>query len=165
VASENDVEQIRRRMAQIRRELHEDVREVVASAEAVTDWHRYIRKFPWVAIGLAAGIGYLIVPRRHRKAAARPATGADVAEVREAVEEIRPAARSRVPEREKKGLIAMGVGLLGPVLLRAAQGYAVQYLENWIVQQQQQAMAAGPPPPGQARAPGGPGRPSGTPGF
>lgn len=160
-----DVEEIRRRMAQIRRELHEDVREVVAGAEAATDWHRYIRNFPWIAVGVAAGLGYLIVPRRSRRVPADLATHADVAQVREAVVE---GTKKEVKKTERKGLVAMGLALLGPVALRAVQSYAAQYLENWIALQQQQMMAAGPPPsgPGSARMPGGPGgRPGGTAGF
>ncbi len=158
----DDVDQIRRQMAQIRRELHEDVRGVVASAEAVTDWHRHIRKHPWLALGVAAAVGYVIVPRRHRQTPTDLATHADMARVREAVEETRDAAKEKkASSGERKGLVAMGLAALGPVALRAAQGYAVQYLENWILQQQQ-AMAAGPPPPpGPTGAPGDPGRPGG----
>jgi len=162
-----DSNEIQRRMAQIRRDLHEDVRGVVASAEAVTDWRRYIRNYPWTAMGVALAAGYLVVPRRHRSVPHDLATHADVARVREVVEGTRDKAegtreKEKEASKERKGLLAMAMALLGPVALRAAQGYAVSYLENWIVQQQ--AMAAGPPPQGQARAPGGTGRPSGTPG-
>ena len=51
----NEVDEIRRQMAQIRRELHEDVQGVVAGAEAVADWRRYIRLYPWAAVGAAVG--------------------------------------------------------------------------------------------------------------
>jgi len=164
-----DADAIRRQMAQIRRDLHEDVRGVVASAEAVTDWRRYIRNYPIVSLGLAAAVGYLVVPRRHRSVPTDLATHADMTRVREAVEEAgakpKRADKERKESKERKGLLAMALALVGPVAVRAAQGYAVQAFENWIVQQQQ-AMAEGPPPPGQgqAKAPGGTGRPSGTPG-
>jgi hypothetical protein len=159
----SDVDEIRRQMAQIRRDLHQDVREVVASAEAVTDWHRYIRKYPWAAVGGAALLGYLVVPRRHRRVPPDLATQADVAQVRAAVEQTRETPKE--PEPKRKGVVGMALAIIGPVALRAAQGYAVQYLENWIVQQQLQASVAGPPPPGPARAPGDPGRPRGTSGH
>ncbi|MHC5544836.1 hypothetical protein ACYOEI_41915, partial [Singulisphaera rosea] len=62
----NDADEILRQMALIRRDLHEDVRGVVASAEAVTDWHRHIRNHPWLALGAATAVGYFVVPRRHK---------------------------------------------------------------------------------------------------
>jgi len=145
-------------MAQIRRELHEDVQEVVAGAEAVADWRRYIRMYPWVAVGLAAATGYLIVPKRRRSVPRDVARQADVAEVREVIKQ----ERERQPEEKKrrKSLIAAGLGMLAPLAWRAAQNYAMGYLEQWIAQQQQQYMAATGPPPGAPQSPGRPGGPS-----
>ncbi len=146
----NEIDEIRRRMAEIRRELHQDVREVVASAEAVTDWRRYIRMYPWGALGAAFTVGYLIVPNRHRTVPPDVATQADVAEVREAV--------VGTQEKTKKGVFAAAWGLMAPIGVRAAQSYAIQFIENWMQQQ-----AAAGPPPHQPSAPGGPrpGRTSG----
>ncbi len=62
----SEVDEIRRHMAQIRHELHEDVQGVVKGAEATADWRRYIRNYPWAAVGIAFGVGFLIVPRRQR---------------------------------------------------------------------------------------------------
>jgi len=156
----NDIDAIRRQMAQIRRELHEDVQEVVAGAEAVTDWRRYVRSYPWPAVGVAFAVGYLVVPKRRRSVPRDIARQADVAGVREELRQ----ARAIVPEEKKrgKGFIAAGFGLLAPMAWRLAQNYAMGYLEQWIAQQQQQYMTAtGPPPaapgrPGAAGWPGGP---------
>jgi hypothetical protein len=155
-AATTEVDEIRRRMAQIRRELHEDVRGVVSSAEAVTDWRRYIRMYPWAALGVAAAAGYLIVPRRHRTIPTDIATQADVAQVREVVKD------AKAEKKSRKGLIGAAFGFAVPIALRAAQGYAVQYLEHYL---QQQQAAAGPPPTGHPEAPGGVGRPRGMPGM
>lgn len=152
--SQDDADEIRRKMAQIRRELHQDVRGVVASAEAVTDWHRYIRNYPWIAVAAAAAAGYFVVPRRHK-----PETVAVAVTVPERAAPEKPKAREAKAARA--GLVAGAWALLGPVAMRAAQSYATQYLENWIAEQQQR-MAEGPPPPGQTRTPG---RPSGAAGF
>jgi len=173
-----EIDDIRRRMAQIRRELHEDVEEVVAGAEAVADWRRYVRMYPWAAVGIAATLGYLIVPKRRRSVPRDVARKADLAEVREVIEQ----ARESEPEKKKrsKSLIGAGLAMLAPLAWRAAQNYAMGYLEQWIAQQQQQYMAsAGPhpagsesrgwpggaPPPGAAKSPstppGGPRRPGG----
>src|SRR5947209_12012268 len=56
-----------RSMARIRRELHEDVRGVVESAEAVTDWKHWIRDYPWASVAAAAAVGFFLVPKRRRK--------------------------------------------------------------------------------------------------
>jgi len=151
-------------MAQIRHDLHMDVREVVASAEAVTDWQRYIRMYPWAALGAAATVGYLLVPRRHHPRPPAIAGPVDMAQVREVVE--RSAEAAAPPREREKGLIGKALGFAWPLAVRAAQGYAAQYLENWIAQQQQMMMAAeAPPPTAQPGPPGGPGRPRGTSGH
>ena len=163
----NEVDEIRRRMGQIRRELHQDVREVVAGAEAVGDWHRYLRMYPWAAVGVAFATGFLIVPKRRRSVPANLVTKDDLALVREAVEEAKP--RSIVEEAPRKSLLAAGFGMIAPMAWRLAQNYAMGYAEQWLAQQQQQFMdAAAPPRPSQPQArqaaaprpdPGGPGRP------
>jgi hypothetical protein len=137
-------------MAVIRRELHHDVRQVVQKAEAATDWQRYIRMYPWAFLGLACAAGYAVAPRRRRALPRAAATTADVAEVRAAVQETRKA------DRAKTGLLMAAWAALSPVAIRLAQGYAVQYLENWLLDQQQAASGGPPPPPSrQAAGPGG----------
>ena len=57
-------ERIQRRMHDLRGQLDHDVEEVVDSAKEFTDWHTYVRRYPWVCVGVAAAIGYLVVPSR-----------------------------------------------------------------------------------------------------
>jgi hypothetical protein len=150
----NDVDEIRRQMAQIRRELHRDVREVVAGAEAVTDWQRHIRNHPWISLGSAFALGYLLVPRRHRHVPSDVATQAGVAStVREAIQETAEAAQTAPREKRRGGLVRKAFGLVGPLAARVAQGYAMQFLENWLAQQ-----AAAQPGPAEPSVPGGPPR-------
>jgi len=149
----NDVDLIRQQMAQIRRELHQDIRGVVEHAEAATDWRRYIRMYPWPSLGVAFAIGYLIVPKRRRSVPRDVATRSDIAHVREVVEESKQEKKSA-----RKGILGAAFGMLVPVVVRAAQGYAVQYFEHWLAQQQQQMAGLGGVHPA---APGGPGRPAG----
>jgi hypothetical protein len=165
----NEVDEIRRQMAAIRRELHEDVRGVVATAEAVTDWRRYLTKAPWLTLGATFAVGYLIVPKRRKLEAklSQVATRDDVAELREAVEAAKRSLREAVkgqaePPKRARSLLGAAAGLLVPVALRAAQGYAVNYLEQWIAHQQDLQRDAGPPPtpsaaPRNAGATRGPG--------
>jgi hypothetical protein len=64
VASDESAEAIRRRMAELRRELTIDVRDVGESARELASPMYYIRHFPWASAAVAAGIGYLLVPKK-----------------------------------------------------------------------------------------------------
>ena len=153
-------------MADIRRELHEDVRGVVATAEAATDWRRYLIAYPWASLGAAFAIGYLIVPWKQK-----PATiVADLSKVNAAIEGARDhvveAAKANVANAtpREKGLVAAALGMLAPLVWRTAQGYALKYLEQWMLQGHEHALHAGPPPAqpgGQPRAGQGQNRPAG----
>ena len=147
----DDVDEIRRQMAKVRRELHADVQHVVTTANAATDWRSYITAYPWLTLGGAAVAGYMIVPRRQENPSARIGVAAenDLAKIREMVAETRQAiteaAHSDVVKKiPKKGLIAAALGLAAPIALRAAQGYAMKFLESWILQQQMSHPEIGP---------------------
>lgn len=173
----NEIDDIRRQMARIRRELHEDVRGVVEGAEAATDWRHYIRDYPWASVAVAAALGFILVPRRRKSVKPAEVAKAVMAEIQPAVQAVAPTVAPAAPEPKKKGrgLIGAGLGMLAPIALRAAQNYATHFISNWIAQQQEQmahAMAAagmGPSPgpghgPGPAPGPGfgmGTGRPGG----
>lgn len=136
-----EVIEIQRRMAQVRHELHEDVREAVKGAQSLTDWRSQVRNHPWLALGAAAALGYLLVPKRRVEPAPTIVTvGPHPSAVPTA------AAVAEEPRKRKRwGLIGSAVGLLGPVAVRAAQNYAIQYLEQWLAAQ---------PPGGGAVIPG-----------
>jgi hypothetical protein len=162
-----EFEDIRRRMAQIRRDLHEDVKGVVEGAEAATDWRRFIRNYPWATMGAAVVVGYLIVPRKHR-----PTTTVNIAPSQLAhaiaAEPPRPA-----EPKKSKGLLGTAFGLVAPLAFRTAQGYALQFAEQWLAQKVAEQMgqhpdlaaafgagAEAPPEPQRPRA-----SPPGTPRF
>jgi hypothetical protein len=135
-----EIIEIQRRMAQVRRELHEDVREAVKGAQSLTDWRSHLRNHPWLALGAAASVGYLIAPRRRRDVAPAVVAVAPAATIPSALQP-RPAE----PEKKRSGLIGSALGLLAPIAVRAAQNYAIQYLERWIAAQ---PTGAGPQPSG-----------------
>jgi hypothetical protein len=123
-----EIDEIRRQMAQIRRDLHADVQGVVEGAEAATDWRRYVRSYPWASLGLALTVGYLIVPRRRRTPTPLQAAPA----LANAIVPAEPP-RSAEPEKKKRqGLLGAALGMLAPVAFRAAQGYALQFAEQWL---------------------------------
>ena len=64
MADAPSADELQRQMQQIRAEMREDVQVMVASAREMTDWTWYVRTYPWVCVGAAAAIGYLVVPAR-----------------------------------------------------------------------------------------------------
>ena len=71
----NEINEIRRQMAQIRHDLHQDVSnvvsgvsEVVNEVSGVMDWRSALRGHPYMLVGTALAAGYLIVPRRKKVA-------------------------------------------------------------------------------------------------
>jgi hypothetical protein len=139
-----EILEIQRRMAQVRHELHEDVREAVKGAQELTDWRSQVRNHPWLALGAAAAVGYFIVPRRREPAPAVVAVAPSAAV---------PTVAAEPAKKKRWGLIGSAFGLLAPIAVRAAQNYAIQYLEQWIAAQ---PTAAGPQPSGFGLFPGGP---------
>lgn len=59
---------IRSRMAEVRSELRRDVDRLAHDVQQATDWKRYLRKYPYVVLGVAAVVGYSLVPARKREA-------------------------------------------------------------------------------------------------
>jgi hypothetical protein len=154
VASE--VDEIRREMARIRVDLHQDVRGVVAGAEAATNWRYYVRLYPWTSLAAALAVGFLIVPRKRRsvRATAEAAAAATAAKLHEAAA-FEPRAQVE-KEKRRTGLMGLVLGFVGPVAVRAAQNYAAQYLEAYLARHQhQQPLAAGRPAPGTGGYPEG----------
>ncbi len=159
-----EVIEIQRRMAQVRHELHEDVREAVKGAQSLTDWRSQVRNHPWLALGAAAALGYLLVPKRRIEPAP---TIVSVGPHPTAVTTAAAATMAEQPQTRKRwGLIGSAIGLLGPVAVRAAQNYAIQYLEQWLAAQPPAdgasllgagMMPGGRPPTHGAGRAGGPG--------
>lgn len=57
-------EEISHSMKRLRNELDGDVHQIKQSAATLSDWQYYIRNYPWMSLGGAALVGYLLVPKR-----------------------------------------------------------------------------------------------------
>ena len=57
-------EQIQKRMATVRSHLLDDADDVIDSARQMFEWRAYVRRYPWACMGLAAALGYFVVPNR-----------------------------------------------------------------------------------------------------
>lgn len=126
--SNDDVDEIYHQMAVIRRERHMNVRESVAGAEAVMDWGRYTWTYPWIALGAAVAVGYVIYTSGHQKVTAGTASLADGARASE------PVAGAGAGGQERPGigrnLLLTAWDLLFPVAVRAGQNYLVHWVEK-----------------------------------
>ncbi|HEX4412612.1 MAG TPA: hypothetical protein VH107_03220 [Lacipirellulaceae bacterium] len=77
--SDESAEEIRKRMAELRRELTSDVddvsrsvREVGRSAKEMASPLYLIRNYPWVSAAVAGAVGYLLIPKRKQQQVVKP---------------------------------------------------------------------------------------------
>jgi hypothetical protein len=122
MATEDSAEAIRRRMAELRRELTYDVRDVGRSARAMASPAYYVRKFPWATTAVAAAIGYLLIPKK------KPVVQPDPELLAELVRknQVRLDASAAVKDQQGmlKSLVVMGVTWAA----KAGVNYMVQRL-------------------------------------
>jgi hypothetical protein len=57
-------ESIRGRMRHLRSDIDRDMENTAATARDMLDWKHYVKTYPWVCLGAAAALGFLIVPKR-----------------------------------------------------------------------------------------------------
>jgi len=99
MTTDDSAEKIRRRMAELRRELECDVREVSRGARVYSDWKFYVRKFPWAVAGAALLAGYMLVPKR------KPIVKPDAETIAELVKQKKIRVESVTPDPNKPGLM------------------------------------------------------------
>lgn len=103
-----------RRMDAIRQTAGEEVETIVQSARALSDWRYYAKNHPWLCAGAAAGLGFMLIPRRK---VAGP-QGDDAKELIAMLKKhhVRGVAVAGPPS----GLLKTVAGLATPLLIRAA---------------------------------------------
>ncbi len=60
----HETDSLLQRMGEIRDDLDEGVQDIVEQAREMRDWRTYMNSHPWVFVGAAVAVGYIIVPRR-----------------------------------------------------------------------------------------------------
>jgi ElaB/YqjD/DUF883 family membrane-anchored ribosome-binding protein len=125
------IEDIQSRMAQIRHDMHGDVLVAVKGARSLTDWRSLARNYPWLTLGVAAAIGYMVVPRRRSETPTIVALNATAPEVAPLVERQEESDKTR-----GRGWSIMGTvfSLVAPIAVRAAQNCSMQYIEGLLAQ-------------------------------
>lgn len=122
------LDQIRLRMQSLRTDLHHDVREVVISTREMTDWKTYVRRYPWVCVGLAAGIGYLVVPAKVYKEYVQPTDK----QVLKLAKDDRLHINTEPIGRPKASIVNTALTFVMSAVLRSAMAYAGQQLGKTI---------------------------------
>jgi hypothetical protein len=85
------------RMQGIRCDIDQGLKDVSASARSLVDWKHYVKTYPWVCLGTAAAVGFLIVPQRSTLIDADSANPRDAAKTEHlVVKTARAAARGLV---------------------------------------------------------------------
>lgn len=59
--------EIRQRMEHVRSRLPWSMDRARAETQRLTSWKFYVRRYPWVAAGVLAGMGYFLVPRASKR--------------------------------------------------------------------------------------------------
>ena len=57
-------ESMRERMQQLRCEIDEDMEQIAGIARTTLDWKHYVNTYPWMCLGAAVALGFLVVPKR-----------------------------------------------------------------------------------------------------
>jgi hypothetical protein len=152
----NEVNAIRHRMVQIRRKHHEDVRGLIAGAEAVAGWGRHIAQYSGAALGAATVAALWLAARPGRPDTTRtiPSTSNTTTT---AVTEGLVADTDRSKPRAK--WLGGAWKFMLSVAVRAAQSYAAYQVDQWIIKQRESmaaklaphAPASGAEPPNRRR--------------
>jgi hypothetical protein len=66
MSDSDSADRIRQQMRNIRREMGADVKDIVHSAQQLSDWRYYVRKFPWLCMGSAFALGLFLAPNRRK---------------------------------------------------------------------------------------------------
>ena len=106
---------VKGRMQGIRCEIDQDLEDVSASARSMVDWKHYVKTYPWVCLGAAAVLGFLIVPKR------AAAISADVAAPPEPAKTGQPAVNS--PPTAAHGLAEALMVAVVSIAVREAIAY------------------------------------------
>lgn len=137
----DELDQIRRRMALVRRDLSSEIQATITEGELLPDWRWYVRKYPGMFLTAAVMAGYLIVPRRGDRGAPAATTEPFLESFEESTAAEAPARQP--PDTFHRVLINVW-DIVYPVAIRAAQGYAVHRVEQWLRQLSSQKAPAPP---------------------
>ena len=62
----SDADDILARMQHVRRDVGDDVHDLVTTAKKLSDWRYHVRSHPWACLGAAFAAGYFVIPKRRK---------------------------------------------------------------------------------------------------
>jgi len=114
----DSADEIRQRMEHVRREVGDDVKGIVETAKTLSDWRYYVKHHPWMCVGAAMALGFLVVPRKKRY---------DSAEAKELVSLLKKYNIGVTsPPSSGHGLLRALLGMAAPVAARTFMNLAQQ---------------------------------------
>jgi hypothetical protein len=134
-----EITDIQRRMALIRHDMHLEVHEAVKGAHSLTDWRNFVKDHPWLTISVGLFVGYLVVPWRRAGSPTVLTVGSPSPDLL-ATAQLNQSAKA---PNSKSNALGTVFSLLAPIVVRAGQNYALNFLEAWL--------ARHPLPPGGSR--------------
>lgn len=121
-------DEIQKEMRQIRVELRDNVQEIVSNAREIVDWQSYVKSYPWLTVGAAAFVGYLLVPSRTTVIRPDPEALRELTKSREMLEQqVKP----------RKSLLGMVVGMVAASAAQAAMNVASHQVQQLLHSLQQ----------------------------
>jgi len=123
-----NADEIQREMRQIRVELRDNVQEIVSGARDIVDWQSYVKAYPWLCVGAAAFVGYLLVPSRTTVIRPDPEALRELTKSREMLEQ---------QAKPKKSLVGMVVGMVAASAAQAAMSVASHQVQQLLSSLQQ----------------------------
>jgi len=120
-------DRLRQEMRTIRRELGDDVEELVEHAERLMDWKYYVQRYPWACLGGAALLGYFLIPQRIVTLPTDEHTLSRLAD--------RLPIHTKPAEPKKQSMLGWLVSMGTGMALRAAGAYLTQQLGKIAAQQ------------------------------
>jgi hypothetical protein len=114
MSDSDPADRIRQQMRIIRREMGADVKDIVLSAQQLSDWRYYVRKYPWLCVGAAFGLGLFLAPNR-RKAASIEKLAAHMQNAR--------LAGFSATGAPSQGLVQKALAMAGPFVARSALSF------------------------------------------
>jgi hypothetical protein len=130
-STSTEIAEIQRQMALIRHDMHQEVQGAVRGARSLTDWRRLVKSHPWLSVSVASLVGYLIVPRRRTEKPTIVSVEPPRPELLAVTGQPRTATK---PPTNRSNALGTAFSLLAPIVVRAAQNYALNYLERWLAQ-------------------------------
>lgn len=126
-------DRLRQEMRTIRRELGQEVEDLVEHAEQLMEWRYYVRRFPWASVSVAALVGYFVVPQR---IVTLPTDEHTLSRLTD-----RLPLHGKPSEPKKQSMFGWLLSLGTGMALRAASAYLSQQVSKVMAQQQQQPHA------------------------